>query len=159
MIRILAPHLTSVRTVAIAVITTVSGFLQAQSLFIEVTNPPMDYALCGPTQPICVTIAHGGPDAILVNGFEGDYAPANWLFDADESGAVLDAMDAPDSIAITSGDTTGIGTATYCTPVDLPGTISFDWLFTTLDNYYTLRYLRLFHQWRAHRELATGDMT
>jgi|GEM_PF-4218560 len=63
-------------------------------------------------------------------GFQFDYDPANWTFNANGGDGSFDASNAPDEIMITGNNNLQAGiTTTYEVDILCDGTISFDWFY------------------------------
>jgi len=63
-------------------------------------------------------------------GFQFDYDPANWTFNANGGSGTFDASNAPDKIMITGNDGGGFNiNTTYEVDILCDGTVSFDWFY------------------------------
>jgi len=63
-------------------------------------------------------------------GFQFDYDPANWTFNANTGDGFVDESNTPDKIMLTGNDDGQSNITTeYETTIGCDGTVSFDWLF------------------------------
>jgi hypothetical protein len=93
------------------------------------------FAVLGVTASLTVGATPG--HALLVNGFQGDYAPSNWTFSTTGigTGSSVNTAGAPDSIELTGPDGgqpdpslgNAFGVAKFTTKARATGTVSFDW--------------------------------
>ena len=72
-----------------------------------------------------------------VNGFSGEFAPANWFFDADGGDGSVDVSGAPASIQVIGSDSQANveNNTTYCItiPGSNDGVLNFTWNYETFD--------------------------
>jgi hypothetical protein len=84
--------------------------------------------------PITATTAATAP--VTSNGFQGAYAPANWIFANDTADGNVNTTNTPASITITGGNnfSTSEGNTNYSITFATNTTVSFNWAYTTTDD-------------------------
>lgn len=68
----------------------------------------------------------------VINGFQGPYAPANWIFSTNGNGSVNTAL-APASITLTGNSNYVGGNTDYVSLSHGQGNVSFDWTYSAKD--------------------------
>jgi len=70
---------------------------------------------------------------ILVEGFTGDFDPANWTIDTNGGGGSVDVSGAPANVSMLSSDNGNTGDTEFCIAVPADGAIAFEWSYITND--------------------------
>lgn len=118
-------------------------------------------ALAGATLGLA---ASPGQAITLQSGFEGDYAPANWTFNANGGSGSVNTTAAPSSISLTGNNAGSANIFTdYTINATDSGPVAFDWAYSSLDSdfYDSFGYLLngVYNQLADNRSQGSGITT
>ena len=81
------------------------------------------------------TLGLAASPAQALTQFAGDYAPANWTFNANGGDGSVDTTSAPSSITLSGNDNNTGGIFTnYTINASASGNVSFNWVYNSIDS-------------------------
>jgi len=79
------------------------------------------------------TISMPAMQVYAVVGFQGDYDPANWTFNANGGTGSVDTSNTPSYIMMTGNDSNDTLSTTFSTVICADGVVEFDWAYQSFD--------------------------